>query len=111
MLHYALFNAHPSSNPPFTLSLGLDDKVVNVEDCKDIPDAIQKMMQYAKENSLGFSLEFVLLYPIYMDAMNTDVEGIMHQIAWLIKDEADAKAWSFDRIGGLTGRTAKDFIK
>lgn len=111
MLHYALFNAHPASNPPFTISLGLNNEAVTLSDCQNIPEAVQKMMQYCEQNSISLSPEFVLLYPIYMDAMNTESEGIMHQIAWLIKDEADAKSWNFNRIGGLTGTTEKDFVK
>jgi hypothetical protein len=42
--------------------------------------------------------------------MNTDSEGTMHQIAWLIKDEADKKSWEFNRIGGYTGNTPASFV-
>jgi hypothetical protein len=56
------------------------------------------------------SPDFVLLYPIYMDAMDTDSETAMHSIASLIKDQADAKGWKFDRPGGLTGKTERDFL-
>jgi hypothetical protein len=30
--------------------------------------------------------------------------------AWLIKDEADKKAWNFDRIGGYTGKTTEAYF-
>ncbi len=111
MLHYALFNAHPNSNPPFVLNLGFKDQVIQLEDCQNIPDGVLRIVQYCKENNIEFSKQFTLLYPIYMEVMNTDTESTMHQIAWLIKDEADAKGWVFNRIGGLTNMTEADFLK
>ena len=42
--------------------------------------------------------------------MNSEYEGTMHQIAWLIKDEADKKACNFDRIGGYTGKTTEAYF-
>jgi hypothetical protein len=111
MLHYALFNAHPASQPPFVLMLGLDNEIVQLENCAHIPDAIEKLVQYCQANQIELSAEFTLLYPIYMDAMNTNNEMTMLNIAWLIKDAADAKSWQFGRVGGLTGLRAEDFIK
>jgi hypothetical protein len=109
--YYALFNAHPSSRPPFSIELGTGKNSAHtLSDCKDIPDGIERILAFCKENSFDLSKEFVLLYPIYMDAMDTEFEGAMHQIAWLIKDEADAKKWKFDRIGGYTGNTPATFV-
>jgi len=110
-VYYALFNAHPASNPPFSIEVGTGKNSKQMlDDCKDIPDGIARIEAFCKENSFKLSPDFVLLYPIYMDAMDTDNEGAMHQIAWLIKDEADAKKWKFDRIGGFTGNTTQSFI-
>jgi hypothetical protein len=111
MIHYALFRAHPATEPPFIISLRIDEQMIDLADCQDIPDGVQRILQYCQDNAVQFSSQFVLLYPIYMDAMNTDAESTMHQIAWLIKDEADAKGWQFNRIGGLTGTTEKDFVR
>jgi len=110
MIHYALFMAHPATEPPFDISLGIDSEVFVLKDCDHIPDGIARLEKHIKENNLELSPNFVLLYPIYMDAMNTTNESTMHSIAWMIKDEADAKGWNFDRIGGLTGRTERDFV-
>ena len=111
MIYYALFNAHPATNPPFTISLGDEKGNTTISDCQHVPDAILRIEQYIKDNNLELSPGFTLLYPIYMDAMNTDKESIMHNIAWLIKDEADAKGWGFDRTGGLTGKTERNFVR
>ncbi len=110
-VYYALFNAHPSTRPPFTVELGTGkNSVHNLENCQDIPESITRILSFCKEKSLVLSPDFALLYPIYMDAMDTEFEGTMHQIAWLIKDEADAKKWKFDRIGGYTGNTTSSFV-
>lgn len=111
MIYYALFNAHPDSNPPFVLSLGFKDKVVQLENCQHIPDGVLRLNQYCQENNIEFSKQFTLLYPIYLEVMNTEAESTMLQIAWLIKDQADAKGWGFNRIGGLTNMTEKDFLE
>lgn len=110
-LYYALFDANPSKEPPFSITLGTGvNSNYELKDCKDIKDGIARIESNCREKNYTFSNEFVLLYPIYMDTMNTDNEGTMHQIAWLIKDEADAKNWKFDRIGGYTGKTPESFI-
>jgi len=110
--YYALFKAHPATEPPFTIELGTGKDVSHeLTNCKDIPDGIARIEAFCKEKSLNYSPRFVLLYPIYMDAMNSDYEGAMHQIAWLIKDQADAKKWKFDRIGGYTGNTPSTFVE
>ena len=109
--HYALFYAHPSQEPPFTIELGTGkNSFFELKDCQHIPDGILRIENFCKEKSLVLSPEFVLLYPIYLDAMNTDSEATMHQIAWLIKEQADAKKWQFDRIGGYTGKIAASFV-
>jgi hypothetical protein len=110
-VYYALFNAHPSTNPPFTVELGTGkNSFFELKDCQHIPDAIEKIEAFCKEKSLTMAADFVLLYPIYLDAMNSDYESAMHQIAWLIKEQADAKGWKFDRTGGYTGLTSSSFI-
>jgi hypothetical protein len=110
-VYYALFNAHPSTNPPFNVELGTGkNSFFEIKDCQHVPDAIEKIVAFCKEKSLEFSKDFVLLYPIYLDAMDTDYEGTMHQIAWLIKEQADTKSWNFNRIGGYTGMTTASFV-
>jgi len=109
--YYALFNAHPSTRPPFSIELGTGkDSYHILDNCQDIPDGIKRIKAFCKEKTIAFSPGFVLLYPIYLDAMNTDNESAMHQIAWLIKDEADANKWKFDRTGGYTGNTPASFV-
>jgi hypothetical protein len=111
IVHYALFNAPPWTQPPFTVHLGTGkESFIELTGCKNIPDAIGRIEDICKEKALIISPGFVLLYPIYLDAMNTDSEGTMHQIAWLIKDEADKKRWEFNRIGGYTGNTPASFV-
>jgi len=109
--YYALFEAHPSSNPPFSIYLGMDQgRSDTLKDCKNIPDGGNRIKEYCAQNTVQYSTDFTLIYPIYMDAMGSDFEGAMHQIAWLIKDLADANQWKFDRTGGLTGKTTKNFL-
>lgn len=110
-LHFALFHANPATNPPFTLEVGLDGEVTEkIESCEHIPDALLRLEAYRHQHQLEYGQNFTLLYPIYMEAMDTDDERTMLEIAWLIKDEADARKWNFGRIGGLTGRTIKNFF-
>jgi hypothetical protein len=111
LIYYALFNAHPTSEPPFTIELGTGkNSFFELKDCLHIPDGILRIENFCKEKSLVLSPGFVLIYPIYLDAMNTDSEAAMHQIAWLIKEKADAKKWQFERIGGYTGKTVASFV-
>lgn len=110
-LQYVLFNAAPNTNPPFSIELGIDkNKKHEIRDCEHIPDAILKMETYCTENQISYAEKFTLLYPIYLQAMNTEFEMTMHNIAWLIKEEADKKNWNFDRIGGYTGKTPDSFL-
>jgi len=110
-VYYALFKADPSTNPPFTVELGSGKKsFFEISDCQHIPDAIAKIEAICMEKSLVVSKDFVLLYPIYLEAMDTDYEGTMHEIAWLIKEQADAKNWQFNRTGGYTGMSVLDFV-
>ncbi len=111
-LHYVLFLAAPNTVPPFNIELGFAaDEKENLTGCAHIPDAITKLNAYMLEHNIGLSEQFTLIYPIYLEAMNTEHEMTMHNIAWLIKDEADKKGWQFDRIGGYTGRTTSNFIR
>jgi hypothetical protein len=104
IVYYALFKADPSTNPPFTIELGTG------KNCQHVPDGIARIEAYCKEKNLELSPDFVLIYPIYIEAMDSDYESTMHQIAWLIKEQADAKGWKFDRIGGYTGMTTMNFV-
>ena len=110
---WALFEAHPASKPPFTTYVGINDhgdyREIPFENCEHIPDAIDRIKKYCHEQGISFSSNFSLLYPIFMEAMNTEYEGSMHQIAWIVKDISDEEKWNFGRTGGLTGRTKKDF--
>ena len=109
-VHYALFMIHPASNPPFNIELGLDGgKTHLLENCLNIPDGTSKLKGFS-ENSGILLPHFTLLYPIYLDAMGTDAERSMFNIAWLIKEAADANQWGFGRVGGLTGTKPQDFI-
>lgn len=111
LVYYALFKAHPDSEPPFDIELGTGkNSFFELNDCKHIPDGIERIKSYCKEKSLVLSPAFVLLYPIYLEVMDTDHEGTMHQIAWLIKEQADKNNWGFNRIGGYTGLTANSFV-
>jgi hypothetical protein len=110
-VYYALFNADPALEPPFSIELGTGkNSFFELKDCKHIPDGIERIHAFCEEKSLVLSPDFVLLYPIYLEAMDTDSEGTMHQIAWLIKEQADAKKWKFNRIGGYTGTTTLNFV-
>ena len=112
-IHWTLFHANPSSNPPFVIQLGITDKgekkEIFIEDCAHIPDAIEKLKKMITENGMILGKPFTLVYPIYMEFMDSDYEGTMHQIAWLIKDEADKNGWEFNRIGGFSGTKIEDF--
>lgn len=109
-LHYVLFQAAPNTQPPFKIELGLDaEDKQEIAGCAHIPDAIVKLEAYCTEHEIDRSGKITLLYPIYLQAMNTEHEGTMHNIAWLIKEEADKKGWEFDRTGGYTGKTAENF--
>ncbi len=108
-LYFALFNIHPSQQPPFILTLGTSGNDIQLENCQHIPEGIEKLK--SNMGNYNISPNFTLIYPIYMDAMNTENEGTMHYIAGLILDESLKYNWKFDRIGGLTNRTEDDFRK
>jgi len=109
-LCYALFHCDPSQRPPFALELGFDDRsAASIAECPDIPDAVEKLKGYCQKEGIERSERFALLYPIYLEAMGTDDEDTMHQVAWLIKEKADQNQWAFGRIGGYTGNTVDSF--
>jgi hypothetical protein len=111
VLSYALFHCHPLSEPPFNIELGFCDKAVRqLNDCIHIPDAIEKLENYCQKENILKSAAFTLLYPIYLEAMDTDAESTMHHVAWLIKEQADKHQWQFGRTGGYTGKMPADFI-
>ena len=110
LLSYALFHCDPFREPPFDLELGFNDKSVkHLKDCASIPDAIEKLKDFCKNEHVTSSSEFILLYPIYLEAMDTDAEQTMHNVAWLIKDEADKNSWNFGRIEGYTGKSLDNY--
>src|SRR5688572_30765982 len=110
-LSYALFHCDPLNEPPFDLELGFSNSAIaHITDCAHIPDALEKLEAMCQQKSIWKSESFTLLYPIYLEAMGTDGEDAMHNIAWLIKEQADKKGWQFGRIGGYTEKTAADFI-
>ena len=111
LLSYALFDCSPMREPPFNVELGCNDgTVTQLIACSHIPDALEKLEAYCQRATVSKSPAFTLLYPIYLEAMGTDEEDSMHNIAWLIKDQADKNKWSFGRIGGYTGRSTADFV-
>lgn len=108
---YALFNAQPWSEPPFEVEIGFGENDIHIiSDCQHIPDAINKIEEYFKTNSIEITENFTLLYPIFLEAMDTKFENTMHTIAWLILEQAEKKKWLYDRIGGLTNKTKENFI-
>jgi hypothetical protein len=112
ILYYALIQAYPASQPPFSIELGFGKgEKYELKECLHIPDGVEKIEKFCTEKAIKFSENFTLIYPIYLEIMDTDSESTMHSIAWLIKDQADARKWNFDRIGGYTGKTVDDFTK
>ena len=107
--YYALFEANPAGQPPFSVFLGTSDGDIEISDCQHIPDAIEKI----KIALTGFSIQesFTLIYPIYMEAMGSDDEMTMHSIAHLILEASQTEGWAFGRVGGLTGLSPKSYIK
>jgi hypothetical protein len=110
-LCYALFHCDPFKEPPFTLELGFSDRsLLSITGCEHIPDAIEKLESYCTTEGASRAAHFTLLYPIYLEAMDTDAEATMHEVAHLIKGQADRKKWNFERIGGYSGKTRDSFV-
>ncbi len=113
-LCWTLFEADPSAQPPFSIRLGIIDqgerKEISIDNCQHIPDAVEKLKKWVVDTEAVISKSFTLLYPIYMQIMDSDFEDTMHQVAWLIKDEADKNSWGFNRVNGLDGKTEDDFF-
>ena len=111
LLTYALFYCDPSQEPPFDLELGFSDvSFKKIEDCAHIPDALEKLEALCVKENILKSAGFTLLYPVYIEVMGTDNEDAMHNIAWLIKEQADKNKWNFARVDGYTGKSQLDFI-
>jgi hypothetical protein len=112
-IHWVLFKADPSLQPPFGIQLGTSEngnkKEISIENCQHIPDAIEKLKKWVTDSGAVIPSRFTLLYPIYLQAMGSDYEDTMHQVAWLIKDEADKNSWGFGRVDGLDGSKKEDF--
>ena len=110
-LCYALFHCDPFKEPPFTLELGFSDRsLLSITGCEHIPDAIEKLESYCTTEGASRAAHFTLLYPIYLEAMDTDAEATMHEVAHLIKGQADRNKWNFERIGGYSGKTRDSFV-
>lgn len=113
-LHWVVFEAHPSTNPPFNIKLGIKEnettRIHTLELCEHIPDAILKLKSYCANQQITYAATMTLLYPIYMDAMNTEHESTMHYIAGLVLDAATAEKWAFNRTGGINQSKAESFF-
>ena len=110
-LCYALFECPPSREPPFAVELGLSDHGrVRIDGCEHIADALGKLTAYCEQEKLTRSEAFTLLYPIYLDAMDTQAEATMHEVAGLIREQADKAGWKFSRIDGYTCKVREDFV-
>lgn len=110
-LCYASFECPPSREPPFALELGFSDQSrVSIAGCEHVADAIEKLVSCCAKEKLTRSGSFTLLYPIYLDAMDTDDETTMHEVAALIREQADKGGWNFSRIDGYTGKAREDFV-
>ena len=111
LLSYALLHCDPMREPPFNVELGFSDgSVRTISECAHIPEAIEKLEALCQQDSIVKAASFTLIYPIYLEAMGTDEEDTMHNIAWIIKEQADMHGWQFGRIGGYTGKTVADFV-
>ena len=112
-IHWTLFHANPSKQPPFSIELGVTEdesqKEIFIDNCQHIPDAITKLKEWADGKNVIFPATFTLLYPIYLEIMGSDDEDTMHQVAWLVKEQADQNKWTFARVNGLDGRIKEDF--
>jgi hypothetical protein len=111
MLYYAVFNLHPAKGYPFELELGFQNEVIPLKDCESVADAVQKMEEYCQNQNIDKSPRFTLLYPIYLDVMDTDYEMTMFGITEQIFENAMTKGWAFNRVGGLTNQRPADFIR
>src|SRR5258706_10072743 len=104
IIHWTLFQADPSAQPPFLIQLGITEdgnrKEISIDNCQHIPDAVEKLKEWSLDNGAVMPATFTLLYPIYLQLMGSDSEDTMHQVAWLIKDEADKNKWAFSRVDG-----------
>ncbi len=110
-LCYALFHCDPFTEPPFEFELGFSDhSTFSINGCDHIPDALEKLDLHCTAESIIKAVHFTLLYPIYLKAMESDVENKMHMIASLIKTQADDNKWNFGRIGGYTGMTPESYL-
>jgi hypothetical protein len=111
LLSYALFHCDPFREPPFYIDLGFSNRSVRqLTDCANIPEAIERLEEFCQKENIRKSSGFTLLYPIYLEAMDTDAESTMHNVAWLIKEQADKNKWNFGRIDGYTGKSTEDYI-
>ena len=111
LLSYALFYCDPSQEPPFDLELGFTDvSFKKLNNCAHIPDALEKLEAFCAQENISRTPGFTLLYPVYTEAMGTENEDAMHNIAWLIKEQADKNNWNFARVDGYTGKSQLDFI-
>jgi hypothetical protein len=100
---WILFDIPPGSKPPCLARIGFmstsgDFKVlgdVTVAECLNVPDGLAKCRAVIDELGLALSDPFDLIYPRY--AVEGPLELEMHQLAWVIKEEADRQGYGFER--------------
>jgi len=100
---WILINIPPGSEPPCNARIGFLSTTssypvlgdVEVAGCNDVPDAIEKCGAVIAELGLAMSKTFDLVYPRY--AVSGPLELAMHEIAWIVKDEAERRGFGFER--------------
>ncbi len=99
---WILLDIPPGSSPPCTARVGFESTTgevqalgdVLVSPCRDVPDAVDRCLAVLAELGLA-GVPLMLVYPRYQVADALEME--MHQIAWVIKDEADRRGFAFAR--------------
>lgn len=61
--------------------------ILAAEECKNIPEAIDKLLEMAKKHKIPLAQSFTLVFPL----------DDRHNLAWIVKEEADRRGWKFDR--------------
>lgn len=116
-IHWANFIIDPSLAPPFNVECGLISNYEVVSkitytlfNCQNIGDASDKIIALCNEREILLHKNFTLIYPIYQNALGTEHEDTMNEIAEYIMEEAEIRGWKFARIGGLTGLSEGNFF-
>jgi hypothetical protein len=99
------FLIEPGTQPPCTVRLGLrtptGDRIAMLADVviagvAHIPDGIEKAEVVLKRLGVAKTQNFALVYPLYA-VEDPDLEMQSHELAWLVKEEADRRGWGFAR--------------